>query len=299
MGYFSQDLAQELPGDDAPLTHVLRVARAAVVVDGHGADRARFWARWAVHRERRGRPHDRKPVRRREGARRARRLRAPAGERAAAGRGVQPLDAAALDALTEALRGWDGAVVAVTHNGQFAEALEPTSVVRVEAARVSARRASNGALTKKDFSPDAAPTGGVAGAVAAPPPRAPQTATRVSTETRCWRPKEKKPSARNCCARRGTPQDHRQDRARVGGARGGPVATMTRGSWRAAPTDAAAQEVQREKDVKTEKQDLYMAEWERLEGHGAGGGDHSRGGRRVRPRIGGISDSTSTYHQFS
>ena len=29
---------------------------------------------------------------------------------------------------------------------------------------------------------------------------------------------------------------------------------------------AAAQEVQREKDVKTEKQDLYMAEWERLEG---------------------------------
>ena len=29
---------------------------------------------------------------------------------------------------------------------------------------------------------------------------------------------------------------------------------------------AAAQEVQREKDAKTEKQDLYMAEWERLEG---------------------------------
>ena len=29
VGYFSQDLAQELPGDDAPLTHVLRVARAA------------------------------------------------------------------------------------------------------------------------------------------------------------------------------------------------------------------------------------------------------------------------------
>ena len=47
------------------------------------------------------------------------------------------LDAAALDALTEALRGWDGAVVAVTHNRQFAEALEPTSVVRVEAGRIS------------------------------------------------------------------------------------------------------------------------------------------------------------------
>jgi hypothetical protein len=29
---------------------------------------------------------------------------------------------------------------------------------------------------------------------------------------------------------------------------------------------AAAQEVQREKDAKTAKQDLYMAEWERLEG---------------------------------
>ena len=29
VGYFSQDLAQELPGDEQPLMHVLRVARAA------------------------------------------------------------------------------------------------------------------------------------------------------------------------------------------------------------------------------------------------------------------------------
>ena len=29
VGYFSQDLAQELPGDEPPLTHVLRVARSA------------------------------------------------------------------------------------------------------------------------------------------------------------------------------------------------------------------------------------------------------------------------------
>ena len=40
------------------------------------------------------------------------------------------LDVAAIDALTDALRGWDGAVVAVTHNRTFADALEPTRAPR-------------------------------------------------------------------------------------------------------------------------------------------------------------------------
>ena len=77
------------------------------------------------------------------------------------------LDTAAIDALTDALRGWDGAVVAVTHNKTFADALEPTSVARVENGALKTRMVVGGALSKKDFSPDAVATGGVAGATVA------------------------------------------------------------------------------------------------------------------------------------
>ncbi|XP_022840896.1 P-loop containing nucleoside triphosphate hydrolase, partial [Ostreococcus tauri] len=42
------------------------------------------------------------------------------------------LDGTAIEALCEGLRGWEGAVCAITHNASFAVALNPTVVVRVE-----------------------------------------------------------------------------------------------------------------------------------------------------------------------
>lgn len=64
--------------------------------------------------------------------------------------------------------GWDGAVVAVTHNKAFADALQPTYVARVEGGAMKTRMVTGGTLSKKDFSPNAVATGGVAGEVVSP-----------------------------------------------------------------------------------------------------------------------------------
>lgn len=54
-------------------------------------------------------------------------------------------------------------MVAVTHNKAFADALQPTYVARVEGGEMKTRMVTGGALSKKDFSPNALATGGVAG----------------------------------------------------------------------------------------------------------------------------------------
>jgi len=268
VGYFSQDLAQELPGDDSPLTHVLRVARAADPTVTAQTARAVLGALGLA-----GNAAVDRTIGNLSGGEKARVALAAFVLRPVnvllLDEASNHLDAAALDALTEALRGWDGAVVAVTHNRQFAEALEPTSVVRVEAGRVSARRASNGALTKKDFSPDAAPTGGVAGAVAAPPPRAADgdalfdgDALLETEEARKARKAEREKLMRE--ARNAPKTIDKIERALA--VLEEDVAAIDARLLACGADVAAAQEVQREKDAKTEKQDLYMAEWERLEG---------------------------------
>jgi len=60
---------------------------------------------------------------------------------------------------------WNGAVVAVTHNRAFADALQPTYVARVEGGVMKTRMVTGGALSPRDFSPNAVATGGIAGAV--------------------------------------------------------------------------------------------------------------------------------------
>ena len=87
VGYFSQDLAQELPTEDTPLAHVPR--RACGESDGDGTEgeiRPRRARLIGIRRE--GTSH-RTSQRRRESARRPRRVRAPTSERAPPRRGVQ------------------------------------------------------------------------------------------------------------------------------------------------------------------------------------------------------------------
>ena len=49
------------------------------------------------------------------------------------------LDGTAIEALCDGLRGWEGAVIAITHNPAFAAALNPTIVAKVENGAFSAR----------------------------------------------------------------------------------------------------------------------------------------------------------------
>ena len=166
VGYFSQDLAQELPTEDTPLAHVLRVARAANPTVTEQKARSVLGAlglSGSAAKERR--------IGHLSGGEKARVALAAFVLRPVnvllLDEASNHLDAAAVDALTNALRGWDGAVVAVTHNKSFADALEPTGVARVENGALKTRMVVGGALSKKDFSPDAVATGGVAGATAA------------------------------------------------------------------------------------------------------------------------------------
>mmetsp|Transcript_13047 Transcript_13047/g.54784 ORF Transcript_13047/g.54784 Transcript_13047/m.54784 type:complete len:717 (+) Transcript_13047:70-2220(+) len=265
VGYFSQDLAQELPAEEPPLTHVLRVARAANPTVTAQTARAVLGALGLT-----GNAAVDRTIGDLSGGEKARVALAAFVLRPVnvllLDEASNHLDAAALDALTEALRGWDGAVVAVTHNKQFAEALEPTQVVRVEAGRVAARQA-NGSLSKKDFSPDAAQTGGVAGAV-------------FSEETRCGVSETDALEAELSEEAQKAARAEREKLLRE--ARNAPktidkieraLAVLEQdieaidARMLACGSDvSAAQEVQLEKDAKTAKQDLYMAEWERLEG---------------------------------
>jgi ATPase subunit of ABC transporter with duplicated ATPase domains len=265
VGYFSQDLAQELPAEEPPLTHVLRVARAANPTVTAQTARAVLGALGLT-----GNAAVDRTIGDLSGGEKARVALAAFVLRPVnvllLDEASNHLDAAALDALTEALRGWDGAVVAVTHNKQFAEALEPTQVVRVEAGRVAARQA-NGSLSKKDFSPDAAQTGGVAGAV-------------FSEETRCGVSETDALEAELSEEAQKAARAEREKLLRE--ARNAPktidkieralavleedVAAIDARLLKCGADVAAAQEVQREKDAKAAKQDLYMAEWERLEG---------------------------------
>ena len=180
------------------------------------------------------------------------------------------LDTAAIDALTGALRGWDGAVVAVTHNKTFADALEPTFVARVEAGAMKTRMVTGGTLSKKDFSPNAVATGGVAGAVAKPK-EAPKGAKKEPEMT------EEEIAAAEAAAKEAKAARDKLLRE----ARNAPktidkieralavleddIAAIDERLMKCGSDVAAAVEIQKEKDVKVEKQGLYYAEWQRLE----------------------------------
>ena len=83
------------------------------------------------------------------------------------------LDVETVEVLGEALRGYDGSLVAVTHSRAFAEAQRPTHTCLVRGGRVEVH---DRPLSDADFQHDAAPAGDQAAATAAaadpPKPRA-------------------------------------------------------------------------------------------------------------------------------
>jgi ATP-binding cassette, subfamily F, member 3 len=271
VGYFSQDLAQELPIDATPLAHVLTVARAADPTVTELTARSVLGALGLSG-----------------GAAKERRIGdLSGGEKARVALAafvLRPvnvllldeasnhLDTAAIDALTGALRGWQGAVVAVTHNETFADALEPTFVARVENGSMKTRMVTGGTLSKKDFSPNAVATGGVAGAVAKPKKAAESGAKGNQPQM----------SQEEIAAAEAAAKEAKAAREKVlREARNAPktidkieralavldddIAAIDARLMECGSDVAAAQDIQVEKDAKIEKQALYYAEWERLE----------------------------------
>jgi chromosome segregation ATPase len=158
----------------------------------------------------------------------------------------------------------------VTHNKTFADALEPTFVARVEAGAMKTRMVTGGTLSKKDFSPNAVATGGVAGAVAKPK-EAPKGAKKEPEMT------EEEIAAAEAAAKEAKAARDKLLRE----ARNAPktidkieralavleddIAAIDERLMKCGSDVAAAVEIQKEKDVKVEKQGLYYAEWQRLE----------------------------------
>ena len=147
LGVFSQDLAQELPGDETALEYVLASAReddpllkeeqgrqalGALGMSGHmalrkigslsGGEKARVALAAFVLRPRNVLLLDE-----------------PSNH----------LDVGAVKALTDGLQGWDGALLAVSHNKEFCESLRPTHVVRVKNGKMTMENCYG--LTAADF----------------------------------------------------------------------------------------------------------------------------------------------------
>jgi hypothetical protein len=160
----------------------------------------------------------------------------------------------------------------VTHNETFADALEPTFVARVENGSMKTRMVTGGTLSKKDFSPNAVATGGVAGAVAKP--RKPAESGGKGNQPQM--------SQEEIAAAEAAAKEAKAAREKVlREARNAPktidkieralavldddIAAIDARLMECGADVAAAQEIQVEKDAKTEKAALYYAEWERLE----------------------------------
>ena len=182
---------------------------------------------------------------------------------------------AAIEALTEGLRDWDGAVVAVTHNEAFADALEPRFVARVENGGMKSRMVVGGALSKRDFSATAmVSTGGVAGAVredagAGAKAKAKAKANEgLSEEEIAAREAEARANAAAVAKMLKEARNAPSVIAKIERALAvidDDIAAIDERLLACGADVAAAQEIQREKDKKTEKQTLYYEEWERLE----------------------------------
>ena len=156
------------------------------------------------------------------------------------------LDGTAIEALCDGLRGWEGAVIAITHNPAFAAALNPTIVAKIE----------NGAFAARMH---------VAGAELGVGDRAARTPT---TE-------DPSPIAVD------DEESHKIRRAMEKEAAGAPrtidkierslavldaqIAALDADLVAAGADVARAVDLQRQKDEKLKKQALYYDEWERLE----------------------------------
>ena len=136
VGYFSQDLAQELPTEVTALTHVLDVARKIDRSVTNETARGVLGALGIT-----GPAAVDRTIGSLSGGEKARVALAAFVLRPVnvllLDEASNHLDGTAIEALCTGLRGWEGAVVAITHNSAFAAALNPTVVARVENGELS------------------------------------------------------------------------------------------------------------------------------------------------------------------
>ena len=266
VGYFSQDLAQELPTEDTPLAHVLRVARAANPTVTEQKARSVLGARGlsgSAAKERR--------IGHLSGGEKARvrprRVRAPTSERAPPRRGVQ-----------SPRRGCCGrADKRVAGLGRRRGCGDPQQIIRRRARthRRGARRercaqdahGRGRRAVEERFQPGRRRGGRVAGATAAKEEGGdatmgadPEEAAAAAAEAKAAKAARDKllKEARNAPkvidkierALAVIDEDLEEIDARM----------MACGA-----DVGAAQEIQKERDAKADKQGLYYAEWERLE----------------------------------
>ena len=265
VGYFSQDLAQELPMDATPLTHVLNVARAANPTVTEQTARSVLGALGLT-----GNAAKDRRIGDLSGGEKARVALAAFVLRPVnvllLDEASNHLDIAAIDALTEALRGWDGAVVAVTHNKAFADALQPTSVARVEGGAMVTKMVTGGVLSNKYFNPNAVVTGGVAGSK-----KAGANSTSTAEAGDKVDPEEAAAAKAAAEVRRKMLKEARnapgviEKIERALAVLDKDIEAIDARLVACGSDVAAAQEIQKERDAKTAKQELYYAEWERLE----------------------------------
>ena len=252
VGYFSQDLAQELPTEASPLEHVLDVARKIDKSVTNETARGVLGALGIT-----GSAAVDRTIGSLSGGEKARVALAAFVLRPVnvllLDEASNHLDGTAIEALCSGLRGWQGAVVAITHNAAFAAALNPTIVAKVEnGALTSEIHVSGAPLSVGEFK---APTGGAS-----------EGPSRDNLEETIKREEEAARKARRAIEKEASNAPKIIDKIeRALAVIDADIAALDAQLLNAGADVAAATELQRKKDEKLDKQNLYYDEWDRLE----------------------------------
>ena len=246
IGYFSQDLAQELPTEVDALTHVLDVARKIDKSVTSETARGVLGALGIT-----GSAAVDRTIGSLSGGEKARVALAAFVLRPVnvllLDEASNHLDGTAIEALCEGLRGWEGAVCAITHNASFAVALNPTVVVRVE----------NGSATSAIHVPGAPLGVGEYDTVERKSSQMDETFKKEAEEAKRRRRALEREAAN-------APKViEKIERALA--VLDADIETLDAKLLEAGADVGKALEIQKQKDEKVAKQELYYEEWQRLE----------------------------------
>ncbi|OUS44267.1 ABC transporter ATPase component [Ostreococcus tauri] len=246
IGYFSQDLAQELPTEVDALTHVLDVARKIDKSVTSETARGVLGALGIT-----GSAAVDRTIGSLSGGEKARVALAAFVLRPVnvllLDEASNHLDGTAIEALCEGLRGWEGAVCAITHNASFAVALNPTVVVRVE----------NGSATSAIHVPGAPLGVGEYDTVERKSSQMDETFKKEAEEAKRRRRALEREAAN-------APKViEKIERALA--VLDADIETLDAKLLQAGADVGKALEIQKQKDEKVAKQELYYEEWQRLE----------------------------------
>ena len=246
IGYFSQDLAQELPTEVDALTHVLDVARKIDKSVTSETARGVLGALGIT-----GSAAVDRTIGSLSGGEKARVALAAFVLRPVnvllLDEASNHLDGTAIEALCEGLRGWEGAVCAITHNASFAVALNPTVVVRVE----------NGSATSAIHVPGAPLGVGEYDTVERKSSQMDETFKKEAEEAKRRRRALEREAAN------ASKVIEKIERALA--VLDADIETLDAKLLEAGADVGKALEIQKQKDEKVAKQELYYEEWQRLE----------------------------------